>query len=263
MSTGTPEPELLLPVPAVLPVVWKDRGGGPTWLLAPADCHLAHVVRTNGTFYEADLIGHIARAELEGVFIDVGAHVGNHTVAFARVCGAKRIIAIEPTPQTCSFLLANVRRLIDDPGVDCAVRVLTCAVGTTGREPGDHWGAMSSVRHHNTGLPELSGPAGSLTFDSLGAEPIVAVSTIDDIVEHHAEGQPVACIKLDIQGGENAALAGAVNTLRSFRPLLAVEVGTPSRLRLIQTWLAGFGYELAGMYCATPTAVFVCPAEST
>ena len=60
------------------------------------------------SFYEADVLLHLAhRGPRGGLFLDVGAHVGNHTLFFASFL-ADHVIAIEPNPATATLLRRNV-----------------------------------------------------------------------------------------------------------------------------------------------------------
>ena len=49
-------------------------------------------IQESGTYYERDLLDAIRGRHLQGTFVDVGAHYGNHTVYFALECGAQRLI---------------------------------------------------------------------------------------------------------------------------------------------------------------------------
>lgn len=62
--------------------------------------HVIDRVRKNMRFYEADLLEYLYYAVPHaGLFVDVGANIGNHTLFFARYM-AERVLAIEPQPET-------------------------------------------------------------------------------------------------------------------------------------------------------------------
>jgi FkbM family methyltransferase len=65
------------------------------------------------------------------------------------------------------------------------------------------------------------GPGSCVNPDSPGAGPTVATIAIDDYVKQ-AGLKRVDFIKMDIEGAELRALKGAVETLRTFRPKLAI-----------------------------------------
>jgi 23S rRNA G2069 N7-methylase RlmK/C1962 C5-methylase RlmI len=78
-----------------------------------------------GTFYELgmleDMRGRLAPGDL---VLDVGAHIGTHSVYLAALC-ACRVIAFEPHPEAFTALCENVRR----NGLSALVEARCCAVG--------------------------------------------------------------------------------------------------------------------------------------
>jgi FkbM family methyltransferase len=64
------------------------------------------IIRTN-KFYEQKLLNHIRENIKGGLFIDVGANIGNHTCFFSLFC-ADKVIAIEPVIENYNLLLKNI-----------------------------------------------------------------------------------------------------------------------------------------------------------
>jgi FkbM family methyltransferase len=148
-----------------------------------------------------------------GDFVDVGAHVGLYAVAAARQ-GA-RVLAFEPNPQAREQLQANLAL----NGIRDAIVVPKAAAGAPGR----------AVLH----VPATADPS----FSSLDAgrfaegEPVeVEVTTVDAEVE--AEGLSPTVVKIDVEGGELAVVAGTERTLATHRPTLLVEVSEESAREL-------------------------------
>ena len=84
-----------------------DTGGGRRLHLRfeTDDDHIAGVIRKTATFYEAEMLADIrSRLFFAELAVDVGAHVGNHTLYFAHVLGLQTI-AFEPNP---SGLFVNI-----------------------------------------------------------------------------------------------------------------------------------------------------------
>jgi FkbM family methyltransferase len=172
--------------------------------------------------YELELV----RRELEGGgdFVDVGAHIGMYAVAAGLALrGRGRVLAFEPNPSARAQLEANVR-------LNGCGNVLV-----DGRAASD--AAGSSVLH----VPATPDPS----FSSLEGgrfaegEPLsVTTTTVDHAVREHGLGPAV--VKIDVEGGELAVVAGMEETLGA-RPTLLVEVSAESGAELGRR-LEGRGY---------------------
>jgi FkbM family methyltransferase len=69
-----------------------------------------------------------------------------------------------------------------------------------------------------------NGPASKVGFEKFeGAENQTMTISIDEMVMKHALGR-IDFIKMDIEGAELSALKGAVETLKKFKPKLAISV---------------------------------------
>ena len=81
-----------------------------------------------------------------------------------------------------------------------------------------------NINYHNAGLSNENSIlrfsiGGSQSRASDDGEEVVNVSRLDDM-----ECGPVTFMKIDIEGGEKAAIEGAAETIRNFRPKLAIAV---------------------------------------
>jgi FkbM family methyltransferase len=193
---------------------------------------LLNVVRRTGRFYEQELLSHIENTvPRDGIWIDVGANVGNHSLFFARL--ATRIISIEPHPETFGTLTSTIHR----NGITNATLVNAAA----GRDIG-------TLR---LGLPEGISDPGQFRADAQQHAVVVAVKPLDEIVGDHGPAR-VRLIKVDVEGAEADVILGAMATIRRDRPHLVVEARSEMDLLRIRE-LVGAGYRLVGRYCATPT----------
>jgi FkbM family methyltransferase len=168
------------------------------------------------------LFGLYDRRELEhvqehlgtGDFVDVGAHVGLYTVAVARH-GPGSVLAFEPNPSARAQLTANVAL----NGCE-SVLVVPKAVGDA---PG-----TALLHVPRTPDPSFSSLAGGRFAEG---EPVdVEVTTVDAEVE--AAGLRPSVVKIDVEGGELAVVAGMQRTLERHRPVLLVEVNEASAREL-------------------------------
>jgi FkbM family methyltransferase len=153
---------------------------------------------------EAGSLAHVRPFVVEGsTAVDVGAHVGFFTERFARWVGAEgHVVAIEPEPINYGRLCRRLQRTRLAARVTPFNLAATEAAGSfrlrvDPDHPGDH----------------------QLAADGLA----VAGETLDGILAR-GHWPPVSMVKLDIQGAEVRALAGAAETIERFRPTLLVEV---------------------------------------
>lgn len=143
--------------------------------------------------------------------LDVGAHHGLYTLLLSKKVGQKgRVIAFEPSPRECRRLERHLR-------VNrCSnVHVEQCA---TGSEPGE--ADLFLVDGFHDWCNSLRPPA---IPDPTRTVP-VRVRRIDDVLAEQKVAK-VDFIKLDVEGGELAALEGAVGLLYGeSRPAILAEV---------------------------------------
>jgi FkbM family methyltransferase len=111
------------------------------------------------------------------------------------------------------------RRLLESVDLSAAANVTPvhlAAAATSGR------GLLRVARSIHSGLNTLGDQFAYDTVDAARLEPVETIA-LDDFVDRHGIRE-VAAIKLDIEGAEAAALAGAMSLLREKRPALIVEI---------------------------------------
>ncbi len=135
-------------------------------------------------------------------FYDVGANVGVYSLIAASICPDARIVAIEPAPANYEALCRN---LVLNGAADAVIPVPVALAETT------HLAALE-IADPAAGAAEhvLDGPGASA-----GRTAVLAYS-LDDLVESLRLPQPTL-LKIDVDGGEDAVLAGAAATLRDPR----------------------------------------------
>lgn len=183
--------------------------------------HIGRIIVASGRFYERDLLEDARkRVPPGGLAVDVGAHVGNHTLWFAQVCGM-RVLALEPNPDTYQRLLRNLALNF------CEARALPVAAGAkNGR------GTLFPGRAGNTGTA-------SVARDGRGGVPIVP---LDDLAEQ------ADLIKIDTEGSAVEVLRGATRLLRDCRPVVYAEGERSQIARALPR-----GYRCFGRFARTPT----------
>lgn len=130
-------------------------------------------------------------------FVDIGCFDGFTSLEFARRApGFKHITAFEPSPENYSVVLKNLAPLGSD-----RVTVHECG--------------LSDAR----AVVKFSAGHGSSSRVSDEGETSIRVARLDDI-----DLPAVTMLKMDIEGAEIPALAGSLETIRKFRPRLAISV---------------------------------------
>jgi FkbM family methyltransferase len=162
------------------------------------DNYLEWVVWVTGQYFEYTYLELIRSLELGGCAIDVGANVGNHTLAFSTMFS--EVIAFEPFEPAFRRLATKVE-------------------------------GRGNVQIHNVGLGSESAIVG---FDppsgrQLGTGRVTADGARTIVVEPgdaFLEGRhsaPIRFIKIDVEGHEAEVLKGLTRTLREHRPVVFYE----------------------------------------
>jgi FkbM family methyltransferase len=210
--------------------------------LPPRD-HITVAVQRTGTYYERDLLDAIRDRAAGGVYVDVGAHYGNHSLFFALECGAERVVAFEPHPRSHAGIEANARL----NGVADRVACERVAIHPSARHvrlvtmP---WSPRrGSAARSNTGMVRVEEAARP-------TEATAPAKRLDDALAPYGR---VGLVKVDAEGLGGEILASGLQVLERDRPLLAIEAADDGALASLRGLLAPLGYAPVGRYCWTPT----------
>ncbi len=171
------------------------------------------IFHTVGRFYEQDEL-EVLRDRVPGAasVLDVGAHIGNHTVYFEKVMQARRVVPIEPTPRAQFLLRTN------------------CALNNLTRVDLSHLGkALGRKQATGALIPDTNTNSGG-TSVRVGKGP-VTIFRGDDLFQ----SETFDLIKIDVEGMELDVLSGLAGTIRRCRPLMFIEVTDENRSRLLTT----------------------------
>ena len=172
-------------------------------------------------------------------FIDIGANIGWFTTLAGQIVGAAgRVYAFEPRPNTCERLRMTVAENgyrhveVRQAALGPAPGRMTVASLVRMRNPGGTW-----LLATETLLANLREGEGYERFE-------VDVIRLDDLALESCH-----LVKIDIEGAEQLALSGAVETLKRFRPIIVSEVN-PDPLQQVSgvsaseyvSFVEGLGY---------------------
>ena len=168
--------------------------------------------------YEQALVHFLLSHLRPGAFvIDVGAHVGFHTLLFsAHVGPAGRVLACEASPANAVQLRRHIiwNRCTNVEVVEAAISDRLGTVNFTYRPDPTDPGAF----------------ANSLAYDIQGVATQICATTLDTIIVTRAPD----LIKIDVEGSELLVLRGARETLAGSAPILVVAVH-PEPMKLMGT----------------------------
>lgn len=174
------------------------------------------------------------------MMIDIGANVGNHTVALAR--NFKRVESVEPHPVLFRILEANI--LYNNLGnVRCHNIGLANedSSGTLAESVTEH--GLSRVRERSQLAPEVFG----LSSAAFGKEYVVDLKSAYDFVKQFGAQLDGAFIKIDVEGMEQEIVTAILPLLSQHRILLGFEWFTRSQPGLADLTVDFPGYELWGI----------------
>ncbi|WP_436493061.1 FkbM family methyltransferase [Actinokineospora sp. HUAS TT18] len=191
------------PVPSAAEVVVCEAGV----LLAPQDKIILPALQAERAWepQEAELLASLAGG---GTVLDIGAHVGYHTLRLLRECpSVEGVVAVEANPVNAAMLARNIA--VNLPA-DVADRVTVINAAA--------WDEDSEL----TLFQGESGNSGDFRVRLDGhAGVTVRAIRLDD----HAAvaGANVSLIKTDLQGRDHRALRGLAKTLAAHRPHVVCE----------------------------------------
>lgn len=169
------------------------------------------------------LIGSLRR--FGGSMFDVGANMGYYTWMWLSGGGPSRnALLLEPFEGNSVLVSETIRRS------RCNAELRVAAAG-------------SSSGYQEFRPDDVTGHAGSLVGNAReaaasGDTVLVDVVALDDVVA--LRGVPPAVVKLDVEGGELDALAGAKNLVAGFKTVWIIEVSERSRMEVASMFEEGY-----------------------
>jgi FkbM family methyltransferase len=188
-------------------ILYDPLEPGRTWLLtgsADDEGILGALEKSSGMF-EVRLVKALSSLlPDDGVVLDVGANIGPITLPLAARCPSGVVHAFEPVASTRRFLERNTSVVpnVKVHGIGLGDFNGSRTIHVHPRHPGGAHTGGEAEEGENTERIEI------MTLDAWAAANNI---------------ERIDMIKVDIEGDELAFLAGAAQTLRRFRPVLAVE----------------------------------------
>ena len=181
-------------------IIWTKHG---QMLVNTKDLVVSRSLLEYGEYFESEVSLFEQLVKPSQIVVDVGANIGAHTVALARLVGPTgAVVAIEPQRITHQILCANV-------AINNLPNVTTFELGAGETQQSLKSYEMDYEKEQNFGGYELR---------STGTTNI-QVFPLDLLLG----ANPISFIKIDVEGMELEVLKGATNVINLCRPVLYVE----------------------------------------
>lgn len=157
--------------------------------------------------YEYSVAGKHVGPEQGDVVIDLGACFGDTALLFAEQVGEKgKVYSFEFVPGNIDIIRKNIAL---NPSYENRIEIVKHPV----------WSESGKAIFFND-----KGPSSVVRFEKFeGSEGETSTLSIDDLVQKYAIPH-VDFIKSDIEGAEPFAIKGALETIRKFKPKLAISI---------------------------------------
>lgn len=209
--------------------------------------YIPRKIEADKNYYEAEFLSALNQLiSQEGAVVDIGANIGNHTVYFAKSANRK-VIAFEPEPLNHLCLLANIALNDIAPQVHAHEIAL-------GKDNGSITLTMAIDGNHGSFTRLVSGTSTDRPPEICNA---LRTEKLDSVLQEHHREEAIALLKIDVEGMELDVLKGSIQTIKSYKPIIACECSTESQLKKVEELLEQLGYANVRMMNATPTFIFV------
>ena len=190
---------------------------------------------TGKTFYENKLLEKARTLNLKGVYIDVGANIGNHSIFFSRFCDSTVVYSFEIDEKIFSLLKKNMEN-------NCLEN--TYHLKQIGVLDKKGFVDISETNHLNAGMTKIVNVEGTQK----------KVNTLDNLLENVKN---IVLIKIDVEGLELKIISGAQKILESQSPVIFAELATETEFKFFKKEISKYGYTTDNVnYAATPTYLF-------
>lgn len=151
--------------------------------------------------------------------IDIGAHIGYHTVALSKICYNGRVYCFEPNEKLLPFLIRNISQNF------CA-NVISSTLAVSDSDGEAYFDTnenffLNGIKKENTGE-------------------VVQTASLDSMLEFLPK---ISLIKIDTEGHELEVLRGAKKLLERDKPVLFLEIWRHNYIPYIK-YLSEIGYSV-------------------
>lgn len=195
--------------------------------------------------YDTFLFKRLAADKLEGkVIYDIGAHIGFHSLYFARLVGPKgKVYAFEPNPKNIERL-----NLIREKNPDIKNIITVCDVAVSNVLGTEEFSMSEDIESGRSSggfidTADTIWERGAFTMRGF-KEMTVKTVPMDLFKQELGIEEAPDLLKIDVEGAESLVLLGAKNTLLSKKPIMLMEVHSMLNMFNVMSILSSLSYEV-------------------
>ena len=194
--------------------------------------HIYNSINKSKCFYEIGLLKTIMNMGLGGIYLDVGANIGNHTIFFSKFCKSNKVFSFEIFDEFCDIINENVR----------INNINNVVINRFGLGDKDGYVGLSSIDKNNVGMLSIN--------DDFGNHKIMR---LDSIIFN----DKVSVIKIDVEGYETKVIQGGLNTIKEHEPIIITECRYEHEYNEQHKVLSSIGYYTNKInHAKTPTYIW-------
>lgn len=195
--------------------------------------------------YDDFLFNYILKFDLKGkTVIDVGAHIGYHSLVFSTLTGEKGgVISFEPNPENFKRFEKNLGH---NEELKNRIRLFPMAVSGEDGEVTFHISANVDSGQSSGSFLSSANTYYEKSDGYLDAHEKITVQTItlDNVSKLISEEVKPFLIKIDVEGGESGVLEGARRIVSEYKPVIVIEVHSIFNMFHVSRILKELNYNL-------------------
>jgi FkbM family methyltransferase len=205
--------------------------------------------------YDSYLWDPLPKAMDGGMVLDVGAHIGYHSLGFAALFPQAKVVAFEPNPANLERLQANL-----DLNTKQAEQVTVFPAALSDVEGTLTFRSSANVEDQTSSggyLERGSPPLDEGVYERAGFQRSeVPTYPLDRLVQEKGWTN-IRVIKIDVEGAEHLVLTGALETLERDRPILLMEIHSVVCMLQCLELLHPLGYSASLLHEDRPGRCFI------
>lgn len=200
----------------------------------------------------------LSKIDLKGkVILDIGSHIGFHTMCFAELVGTKgKVLSFEPN-------IFNIERMnfILEKNKDLKSRIEVCNYAISDKKGLIDFSFSKEIDNGFSSGSFISGaitPYNETQYKDIGFEKIrVKTVTLDSLMDKFSIDHKPNYIKIDIEGAEDLALAGAKEFTEIYKPTYLIELHTFTNIIETFQFFSERKYEIKFLEFISDTRSFI------